>query len=181
MPNLDQAYITERDRYVLEQWSRGVGADTIAEVLGLNSAEEVRAIYTETDQKVTALLHLYNEVPSDLSIYCFLKEIGIDQTTWGAKELFFAIQLAMAQPDLMNHMEEEFYPVLAEKLNMAPSTVRNRMYQTLNHIYSERIRNNEDVSFYNQIGKTDHHHLRMRSFLVGALNSINYFLKREGI
>lgn len=179
MLNLDQAYITERDRYVMAQWNKGVEADTIAEVLGLHSAEEVRAIFTETESKLMALLYLYQEMPSASSVYDFLEEIGICRTMWGAVELSTAIQLAMANPDLMNQMEEKFFPALAEELNLAPRTVRNHMYQTLNHVYSERIRNNEDVSFFEQIGKCEHHHLRIRSFLVCALNRINYFLERE--
>lgn len=180
MLNLDQAYITERDRYVMEQWNRGVEADTIAEVLSLHSPEEVRAIYTEAERKVMALLHLYQEKPSESSVYDFLEEIGIYRTTWGAVELSTAIQLAMAQPELMNQMEEEFFPTLAKELNVTPRTVRNHMYQTLNCVYSERIQNNEDVSFFEQIGKNGHHRLRIRSFLVGALDRINYFLEREG-
>lgn len=100
MRDFDQAYITERDCYVMEQWNRGVDADTIAEVVGLYSAEEARATFIEADRKLTALLSFYEDKSSELTIYNFLEEIGITRNMLGAKELMAAIQLAMNQPDL---------------------------------------------------------------------------------
>lgn len=171
MRELGQAYITELERYIVEEWHYGSSPEEIAEELNI-PPDKVNEYYSEAIDKIDALLPIKNDVVIQKMIDEFLKDIGVSKCTSGSKDLASAIYLGMTEPELLDKMTAKFYPVLAKRRNVGVGTVRVRISQVLRQAYDKQCRSGKDIAFFENLGMSEILQLKAKTFIMSAISII---------
>lgn len=173
MEQLSQPYISQLERYIVEQRNQNFDFADIAQNVGLPSADLTQALYIQTMEKLKHLCAQGEDELLEVRIDSFLEGMGIHHAMRGTAELACAIRLAIQDPSLLDSLKEGLYTAVGNQMNLKPNTVMLHICETISRAYTHRIKTGQDTDFYFQMGIRSCSNIRIKPFIQGAILYLN--------
>lgn len=165
-------YISAEDFLIVSELHRGLSKKDLAQKLGY-TPEDLTALYQQTVERAQLIISKINkfQVPAgrkEWSIADYLKAMGLPPLL-EEMELEAAIRLAAEQPDLLEHMVEQFYPALGKAIGRTEGAASHRIRATIDKL----SKNPDNAEFFRFAGLD-------RTNIISTKKFIQAFLRYTG-